>query len=395
MKSKNHLRVFLILHLLIYAIYNLGHPVTPEYIKEINAPMYMTGVLLGVMALAQFSFAPLWGQISDVFGRKIAYIGPLGYVIGQLGFVFLSTPSLLIFFRFFSGAFAIITTTVHFAYISDKAKPKEVSKYLGYASLLLPIGVFLGYTVGGYLGDIISPRMTFLVQAIASLILAIILYFFIDSPSKEGASLKKIKWNILKEDFQILKRNNDTPLKYILAITFLNIISFQLTISQAAVILSNGFDKTTSFVGLYVALFNLFAGLLSFIVQAKVVAKTKRKAKILPYLSLFSIVCSIIILIGVNISLELMWIGMMMSTILNTAFIALIQDIITKIDKHNEKGALIGLNQAVQSLGVFCGTFSAGMLVSNNIAYPMMMGALLFVLTLLLNVKVNPHFKNI
>ncbi|MDF9866784.1 MFS family permease [Bacilli bacterium PM5-3] len=385
MKSNKHLIFFLVLHLFVYSIYNLGHPVTPQYIKDLSAPIYMTGVLLGVMALAQFTFAPFWGQVSDFFGRKIAFIGPLGYAIGQLGFVFLHDPIALLFFRFLSGGFAVITTTVHFAYISDKASLENKTKYLGIASLLLPIGIFFGYTIGGFMGDILSPRMTFLIQSILSLISAVIMYFYVDSPKVKTASLKNIKWNIFKENYNILKRNNDTCLKYILLITFLNIISYQLTISQAAVILSNGFDASTSYIGLFVALFNLFAGMISFIVQPKLFKSKRGNQKYLPLLSFGSTLTSLIAFMAVLTSPLIMWAGLMFSTILNTTFIALIQDIITKIDIHNEKGALIGVNQAVQSLGVFVGTTSAGLIVSKYMFGSILVGAMMFMLTFIIN----------
>ena len=384
-KNNNHLIGFLILHLVVYSIYNFGHPVTPQYINDLAAPIFMTGVLLGVMALAQFTFAPFWGQVSDSFGRRIAFLGPLGYSIGQLGFVFLDDPFQLMIFRFISGGFAVITTTVHFAYISDKAELKDKTKYLGIAALLLPIGIFFGYTIGGFLGDIYSPRMTFLIQAILSFIIAIVMYFYVDSPKQENASFKKIKWNIYKENYYILQRNSDTCLRFVLLITFMNIISYQLTVSQAAVILTNGFDQNMSYIGLFIALFNLFAGLVSFGIQPKLFKNAKGSQKYLPLLSLTSVVTSSIAFIAVIGNPLIMWFGLMLSTILNTTFIALIQDIITKIDIHNEKGALIGINQAVQSLGVFVGTTLAGLVIAKFMFGPILVGAILFLATFLIN----------
>ncbi|WP_423363581.1 MFS transporter [Mycoplasma sp. P36-A1] len=386
MKKNKHIIGFLVLHLLVYSIYNLGHPVTPQYIKDINAPVYMTGVLLGVMALAQFIFAPLWGQISDDFSRKIAFLGPGGYAFGQLGFIFLSDPGQLAIFRFISGGFAVITTTVHYAYISDKAHDlDEKAKYLGIAALLLPIGVFFGYAVGGYIGDLLNPRMVFVVQAIASLISAIILYFYVDSPVNKKASIKDIKFNVFKENGKLLTRYSDTALKYILLITLFNIVSYQLTFAQSSVILNSGFNKTSGFIGLFVATFNLSAGLASFIVQPKLFKSKRKNYDYLPMLSLASIGCSLLAFMAAFTSPLLMWIGLMLSTILNTTFIALIQDIITKVDKGNEKGALIGINQAVQSLGTFVGTTGGGLILSHYVFGPLIAGAIMFLLTFILN----------
>lgn len=382
-----HLIGFLILHLTIFSIYNMGHPVTPQFIKEIQAPIFMTGILLGVMSLAQFIFAPFWGQISDNFGRKIAFIGPLGYAFGQIGFIVLEDPITLLLFRFIAGGFAIITTTVHFAYVSDIAKPQHKMLALGIASLLLPIGVFFGYTVGGYIGDIVSPRFTFLMQAIFSVIMSIILFFYVNPPkpsNEKKFSFKDIKWNIYKENKLLLFRNKDTSLKFVLLITFLNIISFQMIVSQASVILNDGFNKTTIYIGLFVAFFNLLAGIISFIIQKGL--SSKINTTILPYLSLTSAFMAGLSLFTILGNPLFMFVGMMIATILNTIFIALIQHTIVKIDLHNEKGALIGINQSVQSLGVFTGASLAGLVLAQYMFAPFVFALIFFIITFMVNI---------
>jgi len=384
-KSDKHVIGFLVLHLLTYSIYNLGHPVTPQFINDIHAPIFMTGILLGVMALAQCIFAPFWGQVSDIYGRRIAYLGPLIYAFSQLGFVFLSNYYYLFIFRFISGAFVVITATVNFAYISDCASPNKKTKYLGIAALLIPIGIFFGFTIGGLLGDIFNPRMSFAIQSVASIILAVILYFYVDSPKKEDASFSQINFNIMKENYLLLKRNGSSGLKYVLLITFFNIVSYQMVMSQAAVILTNGFSKPTSYVGLFVALFNLIGGLISFVIQPLLFKSTRLNHKYLPFCSLLSILASAIAyLITLNQPL-FMWFGLMLATLFNTVFIALVQDIIVKIDIHNEKGALIGINQATQSLGIFIGTSIAGLIIAQYLYGSILTGLILFIITFLVN----------
>jgi len=380
-----HVVGFLVIHLLTYSVYNLGHPVTPQFINDLHAPIFMTGVLFGVMALAQFIFAPFWGQVSDVFGRRIAYIGPLVYGFSQLGFVFLSNYWLLLIFRFISGAFVVITATVNFAYISDTASNAKKTKYLGIAALLMPVGLFFGYAFGGLLGDIFNPRISFLVQSICSLILALILFVYVKSPKKENASFKQVNFNVMKENVLLLKRNQGTGLKYVLLITFCNIISYQMLMSQAAVILTNSYNKPTSYVGLFIALFNLVAGAISFVIQPFLFKSRRLNHKYLPFCSLFSIIASFIAFLIVYTNPNAMWLGLMLATMFNTIFIALVQDIIIKIDINNEKGALIGINQAVQSFGIFLGTSLAGFIVSFYLYGSIITGMILFVLTFLIN----------
>jgi predicted MFS family arabinose efflux permease len=292
---------------------------------------------------------------------------------------------MLIITRFFSGAFAVITLTVHFAYISDKSCNENKPKYLMIATLFLPLGIFFGYTIGGFLGDLLSPRATFMIQAIISLGLALILYNYIDSASLKRINFRKIKWNILKEDYLLLKRNTDTCLNYTLIITFLNIVSYQLFISQATVILNSGFKETSSFIGIFVAIYNLIAAGLSIFVQRKLNSNSKENHRYLSLLSLLSIGCSGIALLSIFGNVIFLWLGLMLATIFNTIFLSFIQTILTRIDIHNEIGALIGINQAVQSLGIFTGAFCGGILVSKMLFAPIIMAMCAFLITFIIN----------
>lgn len=384
--NTKHLYGFLGLHLFVYTIFNIGHPVTPQFIINISAPIFMTGLLFAVMSLAQFIFAPFWGQIADKFGNKIMFIGPLGYCIGQLGFFFFSSPVLLIIFRFFSGTFAAITNTVHFAYISEKATARNRSKFLGLGTLFIPIGVFLGYMIGGFIGDALNPRYSFLTQAFLSIIAGIILFFFVDSFKKtEMVSLRDINFNVYKEDMSILKRNRDTCLRFILLVTFLNIVAYQLAISQVAVILANQFHYKTTFVGLFIAFFNLFGGLTSFVLQ-RFILRGKRELHVyLPYLSLLSVGCLLIACLIIYFNPAMMWVGLTLATLLNTVFLACVQDLLVKIDIHQELGVLVGLNQAIQGLGMVGGALLGGIFVSYYIFLPLIASALMFLVTFIVN----------
>ncbi|MDR1782105.1 MAG: MFS transporter [Bacilli bacterium] len=384
--NTKHLYGFLGLHLFVFTVFNMGHPVTPQFIININAPIFMTGLLFATMSLAQFIFAPLWGQIADRFGNKVLFIGPLGYCIGQLGFVFFSAPILLIIFRFIAGVFAAVTNTVHFAYISEKTNASNRSKFLGFGTLFIPIGVFLGYSIGGYIGTAIDPRFSFLMQAILAIVAGICLFKYVDSAKKEEEShLKDINFNIIKEDVKILKRNNDTCLKFILLVTFLNIVSYQLAISQVAVILANQFHYETTFVGLFVAFFNLFGGITSFIIQRLIFNGKRELHAYLPYLSLLSVGCLMIACLVIYINPAMMWIGLTLATLLNTVFLATVQDLLVKVDIHHELGALVGLNQAVQGLGMVVGAFLGGMFVSYYIFFPLIASACVFFITFVIN----------
>lgn len=382
MRNKK-LNYFLLIHLALFSIYNLGHPVTPQHIQNLNGPVYLTGLLLATMSLAQFLFSPLWGQLSDVLGRKVAFIGPIGYAFGQLGFILFDNVTLIIIFRFIAGA-ASIATTAHFAYLADHSSNRERVTYLGAAALIGPIAIFFGYSLGGYIGDLYGPRMSFAVQIVLSLIMALVIYLYMDDFKKVSDLKAKIQFNLLKQQTENFKRSN-TYTRKILLLTFLNIISYQLVISQTAVILNNEFEKTMSYTGLFIALFNLIGGLASFFIQRKIFAKGSNTYRILPYLSLFSVFASFFALSVFFFSPIMLWFGLMFATLINTIFIALIQDSIIKVSHKDESGSALGANQGVQALGAFVGSMSAGFFFSSYYLLPILIGSLMFTITFIIN----------
>ncbi len=60
-------------------------PLLTFYAEEYNATPLDVGLIMGVYSLMQFVFAPVWGSLSDRFGRRpILFITILGSAVGYL-----------------------------------------------------------------------------------------------------------------------------------------------------------------------------------------------------------------------------------------------------------------------------------------------------------------------
>ncbi|MGL4383039.1 MAG: MFS transporter, partial [Bacilli bacterium] len=314
---KTKLRGFLIMHLVIFSTYNLGHPVTPQFINEINGPNYTSGILLAMMALAQFTFAPLWGNISDVLGRKIAFLAPLGYAFGQLGFILFTDIKYLLIFRFIAGAFSCASSAIHYAYISDQVKDqKQGRRYLIIATMMLPLATFIGFALGGQIGNLIGARNTFIIQSSISILNAIILFIVMEGHIVVKNQFKKIKWNVYHENLLLLKKYQATNLKYILILTFINITAYTLISSQANVILNEGFNKSMGYIGNFIALLNLVGAILCFIIQRQLFKKYQL-SQILNISSIILVASSIMSCLTIYYGPTMMWIGLLIATIFN------------------------------------------------------------------------------
>ena len=51
-------------------IHNIGHPVTPAFVRGLEIPDYMFGVFFAAMSLGLMIGSPLWGILADRGRRK-------------------------------------------------------------------------------------------------------------------------------------------------------------------------------------------------------------------------------------------------------------------------------------------------------------------------------------
>ena len=113
-----------------------------------------SGMMIGVFALMQFFFAPMWGNLSDRIGRKpILMISLIGDVVfyAMFGIVQHSLP-LLILSRVLGGIVSSGTLAVAQAYVADVTPPEERAVGLGMLGAAFGIGFVFGPALGGWLG---------------------------------------------------------------------------------------------------------------------------------------------------------------------------------------------------------------------------------------------------
>ena len=125
-----------------------------------------TGVLTGLYMLSLFLFAPIWGKLSDRYGRRtILVIGLAGFGATMATFAFIETLAAVYAERFLSGMFAAAVTPVALAAIGDIAAPEQTrARRLTFVSLA---GV-TGFLLGPMLGVLIAQGAAGLLPATSS-----------------------------------------------------------------------------------------------------------------------------------------------------------------------------------------------------------------------------------
>lgn len=134
--------------------------------------------LMSVFAACSFFAAPVFGALSDRYGRKsILLISLLGSVIGYVLFGIGGALWILFLGRIIDGLTAG-NISILFAYISDSTEPKERSKWFGYIGSVMGIGKIGGPALGGLLGGI-SLAFPFYITAGLIFLSALAVYFLL------------------------------------------------------------------------------------------------------------------------------------------------------------------------------------------------------------------------
>jgi multidrug resistance protein len=123
-------------------------PLLPFFAQEMGGGGVWVGLLVSAYALAQLLSAPLWGRVSDRYGRRPALLVSLtaaaaAYVV----FAFATSLWVLLLSRLVQGAGGG-TVGVLQAYVADATEPQNRARSLGWLSAATSVGVTIGPVLG-------------------------------------------------------------------------------------------------------------------------------------------------------------------------------------------------------------------------------------------------------
>lgn len=190
--------------------------------------------LMSVFAACTFFAAPVFGALSDRYGRKnILLISLLGSVVGYVLFGIGGALWILFIGRIIDGLTAG-NISILFAYISDSTEPKERSRWFGYIGAVMGIGKIGGPALGGLLGGI-SLALPFFITAGLILLSGMAVYFLLLeslAPEKRTEQLTLNSFNVFShfKDIFSLKAVKSLLAVGILFYASLGIFQFNFTV---------------------------------------------------------------------------------------------------------------------------------------------------------------------
>jgi DHA1 family tetracycline resistance protein-like MFS transporter len=164
-------------------------PVFPTLVKSLTGAddghaAQITGVFGAAWALMQLIFAPLFGALSDRFGRRpVLLVSMFGLAVDYLIMALAPSIAWLFIGRVISGITSASSSAAG-AYVADVSTPQNRARNFGRFMAAANAGIVLGPALGGFVGQA-DPRAPFWVAAALALVNG--LYGLVAVPESLGA----------------------------------------------------------------------------------------------------------------------------------------------------------------------------------------------------------------
>lgn len=171
--------------------------------------MTQVGLIFGIFSLASVFGSTIGGALSDQMGRKGMVI--FGLVASALSTLVMGVVDLLVFFlgaAVFSGLFANAGGPARQAMVADLLPKEKRAQGFGVFRVVHNLAVVIGPAIGGLLAAV-SYLVLFISDAVASIITALIVVFFLreTKPELEEGQVQETAGQSLRGYGRVLKDN--------------------------------------------------------------------------------------------------------------------------------------------------------------------------------------------
>ncbi len=243
-------------------------PLLPYYALRLEADVWMIGFMIAIFSIAQLATSPLWGRLSDRYGRRGAILFGLGTSAAAFVVFGLATSMWMLFLSRLVQGIGGGTTAVLQAYVSDVTEPRDRAKALGWISAATGAGVMVGPAIGSLAFNLGTAAPGLFA---AGLCLANILFAYRWLPEsrpekREGSEAPRQSVRAMMADVLLEPQGDVARLIWIYA---LGMLGFMSMTGVLALYLYDAFGITEKTIGI----FFVYVGALSVVMRALILGK--------------------------------------------------------------------------------------------------------------------------
>ena len=285
MKNSKPALGFIFITILIDVIgFGIIIPVLPELIRSLvhgtmsDAARY-GGWLLFAYAIMQFVFSPVFGNLSDKYGRRpILLLSLFGFGVDYLFLAFAPTIFWLFIGRLIAGITGASFTTAS-AYIADISTPEKRAQNFGMLGAAFGLGFIIGPAMGGLLSHW-GLRAPFIAAAVLTLLNWLYGYFILpESLSKENR--REFEWKRANPVGSLVKLNQYPAVSGLVISFFLLYVAVQAVQSTWAYYGLEKFSWSEAQVGYSLAVVGIMVAFVQGVLIRKVIPKLGQPKSVL------------------------------------------------------------------------------------------------------------------
>lgn len=133
-------------------------PLLSPYAKELGASGFLLGLVFAGYAIGRGLCSPVFGQVSDKYGRKnMMLVGLFLYGVLPIGYILSSSVLVLGILWFCQGIASAMVSPIAQSYIGDITPPGKEGRVMN----LFYIGQFGGVAIGPFIGGFLADNFSF------------------------------------------------------------------------------------------------------------------------------------------------------------------------------------------------------------------------------------------
>ena len=363
--------------------FGLVIPLLPFYAVRFGATAPEVTWLLATYSLMQLFAAPLWGRLSDRFGRRpVLIVSMTASAAAYLWLGWANALWMLFAARALAGAGAGNIAAAQ-AYIADITKPEERARGMGMIGAAFGLGFIFGPALGGFLAGA-NPASAnlqipaWLAAGLSLLALAGVVFVLRESLAAEGRGQARPVGRIAL----IAGTLRRPVLSRLVVIFFLVIVAFAAMESIFALWALRRFDWGPEQVGYVFA----YVGILSAVLQGGLIGRlAQRFGELRLLLCGLVLIATGLVLLALSRGVPLLAVAVSALAIGMGLTQPSLNSLISRRAGRDEQGAVLGVTQSVGSLARVLGPPLAGYLFADlGRPSPFVGGAVLVVLAFVL-----------